>query len=75
MHKIVGHRVDALHIELEEPLEATVGTIQVELRVVNGARASARRDIADVIKSLRGGTRTTEEIDRELAEDRADRGL
>ena len=71
---IRGRLADRLHIDLEEPVDEMKGQVEVTLRAVPNNAEKPRRDIADIIKSRRGGTRTKKEIDAELAEERASWG-
>jgi len=67
---IRGRLADSRHIELDEPVDDMPGDVEITLRpVVETARP--RRDIAEIIASMRGGRRTKEEIDAQFAEERA----
>ena len=65
-----GTLVNSRLIELDEAVPDVSGAVEV---VVRPAPATPKppRDVLEVIASLRGGTRTKEEIDRETEEERA----
>ncbi len=67
---IRGRLADSRHIELDEPVEEMHGEVEITLRPVIAA-ARPRRDIAEIIASMRGGRRTKEDIDAQLIEERA----
>jgi len=71
-HAVVvrGH-LTGRHIELEEPAGNLQGEVEVIVRVVAKAQPP-RPDILDVLNSLKGGTRTKDEIDQQLAAERAE---
>ncbi len=64
-----GRLSDPRHIELDEPVEEMHGRVEVTLRPV-AREEGPHRDVAEVIASLRGGTRSKEEIDAQLASER-----
>jgi len=70
---IRGRLADSRHIELDEPVDELEGDVEITLRPVTEA-ARPRRDIADIIASMRGGQRSKEDIDAQLAEERASWG-
>lgn len=61
-------------IDLDEPLDEVSGEVEVVVRAVEAKPAAPQRDIFDVIRSLPTGTRTKEDIDRQIAEERASWG-
>ncbi len=64
-----GRLADSRHIELDEPVEEMHGRVEITLRSV-ASEERPRRDIAEVIASLRGGTRSKEDIDAQIADER-----
>jgi hypothetical protein len=56
-------------IDLDEPVEDVTGEVEVVVRPVE-AKHAARRSLADVLRSLPAGTRSKEDIDRQIAEER-----
>ena len=58
-------------IDLDEPVEEVTGEVEI---VVRRAPATQSRDIRDVLRSLPPGTRSKEDIDRQLAEEKASWG-
>jgi hypothetical protein len=56
-------------IELDEPVDQVTGEVEVFVRPVQ-AETVPKRDIFDVLQSLPPGTRTKEDIDRQIAEER-----
>jgi hypothetical protein len=56
-------------IDLDEPVEDISGEVEVVIRQVE-ATAAPQRDIFDVLSSLPPGTRSKEDIDRQIAEER-----
>lgn len=67
---IRGRLADSRHIELDEPVDEMQGKVEITLRSVT-EDARPRRDIAEIIASMRGGGRTKEEIDAQIAGERA----
>lgn len=58
----------ALH--LDAPLPSGVVSVEVRVRV---ATTAPRRSVAEYVRSLPPGTRTTEDIDEQFRRSRADR--
>jgi hypothetical protein len=67
----VRGRLQGRHIELEEQLDEPDGEVEVLVRHVEHQPAGSPQNIFDFIRSLPPGTRTKDDIDRQLAEDRA----
>ncbi len=61
-------------IDLDEPLDEVSGEVEVFVRPVEMKPAMPRRSLADVLRSLPPGTRSKEDIDRQIAEERASWG-
>ena len=57
-------------IDLDEPVEGVAGEVEVFVRAVQPEPSPGQRDILDVLRSLPPGTRTKEDIDRQIAEER-----
>jgi len=57
-------------IHLDAPLPPNAVSVEVRVHL---AREAARRSVSEVLRSLPPGTRTAEELDKEIAEQRADR--
>jgi hypothetical protein len=62
-----GRLVDPNTVELAEPAAAQVGS---EVEVVTHVPAEGGKNLSEVIASLPPGTRSKEEIDRRIREDR-----
>lgn len=56
-------------IDLDEPVEEVTGEVEIVVRSVE-PKAAPKRDVFDVLRSLPPGTRTKEDIDRQIAEER-----
>ena len=63
-----GKLIDAQHIELDEPVTDLSGPVDVVLRRVPADIEG--QDIFDFIAALPPGTRTKDDIDRQIHEDR-----
>ena len=61
---------DPLHIELAEPVTEIQGEVEVVVRSASASQSQPRQDIFDFIASLPPGTRSKEEIDRQIQEER-----
>jgi len=63
------------HIDLDEPVAEPDGEVEVTVRPVTAAHPTVA-DLLAVVATFPPGTRTKEDIDRQIAEDRAgwDRG-
>lgn len=64
-----GRLNGARRIDLDEPVEDVTGEVEVVVRMVE-AEAAPRRHLADVLRSLPPGTRSKDDIDRQVAEER-----
>jgi hypothetical protein len=69
-----GKMGDSRHIELDEPVPGLLGDVEVVLRPLANAPDATAPDVFDVIASLSPGTRSKEDIDQQLAEERASWG-
>ena len=66
---VVRGRLRGKHIDLDEAVDALDGEVEVTVRPVE-QRATPPQDIFEFIRSLPPGTRTKEDIDRQIAEER-----
>ena len=57
-------------IDLEEPVDEVTGEVEVFVRPVAPGHALPEQDIFDFLRSLPPGTRSKEDIDRQIAEER-----
>ncbi|MDI7266548.1 MAG: hypothetical protein QME96_00965 [Myxococcota bacterium] len=64
-----GRMTDERHVELDEPVEEVDGAVEVTLRPVREP-SRPREDVLDFLARIPPGTRTKEEIDRYLREER-----
>jgi len=67
---VKGRITDDRHIELDESLSEMTGAVEVTLRPVPQGRQDETEDILDFIAGLPGGTRTKEDIDQQVREER-----
>jgi len=65
-----GKLADAQHIELDEPVTEIEGPVEIVLRSVSHEAESEKEDIFDFIAKLPPGTRSKEDIDRQIREER-----
>jgi hypothetical protein len=66
---VVRGRLHGRQIDLDEPVDALDGEVEVVVRPAQ-PRPSSAQDIFEFIRSLPSGTRTKEDIDRQIAEER-----
>jgi len=73
---VLGRFEDARHIELVEPVENVANDTEVEvtLRLVEKREPPRRESVFDFISKLPPGKRTKEDIDAQIAEERASWG-
>ena len=67
---VVRGRLHGRHIDLDEPVDQLEGEVEVVVRPVEHERPRAVESIFDFIRKLPPGTRTKEDIDRQIAEER-----
>lgn len=67
---IRGTLSDPWHIELAEPVTGLCGEVEVVVRSVPASQSQPRQDIFDFIASLSPGTRSKEDIDQQIEEER-----
>ena len=65
-----GRLTDAQHIELDEPVTDLDGPVDVVLRRIPSGAPEQDEDIFEFIAKLPPGTRSKEEIDQQLREER-----
>lgn len=61
-------------IDLDEAVDDVTGEVEVVVRPIEPKQPPVRRKLLDVIRSLPPGTRSKEDIDRQIAEERASWG-
>ncbi len=66
---VKGHVLDGNTVRLDEPLPPDVREIEVVVRLQDKATGT-RKKLGDFLRSLPPGTRTKEEIDKQVAEER-----
>ena len=64
-----GHLVGPSQVELDEPVDADAREVEVIVRLPDRAR-SRTEDVASYLRSLPTGTRSKEDIDRQVREER-----
>lgn len=64
-----GRLSDSRHVELHEPVTGLEGEVEVVLRPAR-SKANTGESIFDLIARLPGGTRSKEDIDRQIREER-----
>jgi hypothetical protein len=67
---VVRGRLHGRHIDLDEALDRLDGEVEVVVRPVEPDRVGAVEDIFEFIRSIPRGTRTKEDIDGQIAEER-----
>lgn len=67
---VTGKLSDGRHVELDEAVTEIEGAVEVVLRPVRSKPSAAAESIFDVIARLPGGTRSKEDIDRQICEER-----
>lgn len=55
---------------MREAVDEVTGEVEVVVRPIEPKRPAPKRDIFEVIRSLPPGTRSKEDIDRQIAEER-----
>jgi hypothetical protein len=64
---VKGHIVDAKTVELEEPIAGATGPVEVIVRIPD---LSVLDEIAEFLQRLPPGTRSKDDIDQQIAEER-----
>jgi len=65
-----GRLSGSRHIDLEEPVTGIEGEVEVVLRPVPVKPEKPKEGILDFIARMPGGTRSKEDIDRQIREER-----
>jgi len=65
-----GKLTDARHIELDEPVTEIEGPVDIVLRAVPSAPDGQDEDVFEFIAKLPPGTRSKEDIDRQIRAER-----
>jgi hypothetical protein len=65
-----GRLCDSRHIELEEPVTEVKGPVEVAIRSVGKSQRKKHLDVFEYIAALPPGTRTKQDIDRQIQEER-----
>ncbi|MBI2838411.1 MAG: hypothetical protein HYX75_08860 [Acidobacteria bacterium] len=65
-----GRLSDPQHVELDEPVTEIDGDVEVVLKSASAPR-SGTTDIFDLIAGLRAGSRSKEDIDNQVHEERS----
>jgi len=71
---IRGVLTDPRRIDLEEPVHDLQGKVEVTLREVSAEDSESDESIFDFVASLSPGTRSKEDIDVQIAEERGSWG-
>ena len=66
---VMRGRLTGRHIDLDGPVDQPDGEVEVVVRPIESERAAVE-NIFQFIRSLPAGTRTKDDIDRQLAEER-----
>ena len=67
---VKGRLINPRTVELDEPVSEFTGDVEVVLRAVTGDDTSRGETIFDFLRRLAIGTRTKEDIDRQIGEER-----
>lgn len=57
-------------IDLDEPVDEVTGEVEVVVRPIEPKEAQPAQDVFEFLRSLPPGTRSKEDIDRQIAEER-----
>ena len=67
---VVRGRLHGRHLDLDESVDQLEGEVEVVVRAVEPAHAKPAESIFEFIRKLPPGSRTKEDIDRQIAEER-----
>ena len=67
---VVRGRLHGRHIDLDEPVDQLDGEVEVVVRSVERRDGIGVEDVFKFLRSLPPGTRTKDDIDRQIAEER-----
>jgi hypothetical protein len=73
MHRAIsvrGRLINPSTIELDEPVSEFTGEVEVVLRSMTGAQTVPTETVFEFLRRLPVGTRTKEDIDQQLGEER-----
>jgi hypothetical protein len=65
-----GRLINPSTVELDEPVSELTGDVEVALRAVAGDQAAEGETVFEFLRRLPVGTRTKEDIDRQIGEER-----
>jgi hypothetical protein len=68
---VVRGRLHGRQIDLDEPVDDLQGEVEVVVRRPESAAARTGQSIFDFIRSMPSGSRTKEDIDQQIADERA----
>ncbi|HEX4056614.1 MAG TPA: hypothetical protein VHX86_20330 [Tepidisphaeraceae bacterium] len=69
---IKGRLVGSRKVELDEPAPNTQGEVEVIVRTGNGAESNQGESIFEFLRHLPAGTRSRDEIDRQIRQEHED---
>ena len=67
---IVRGRLHGRRIDLDESVEELEGEVEIVVRPVEAGRAKTVESVFEFMRSLSPGTRTKDDIDRQITEER-----
>jgi hypothetical protein len=67
---VKGRLINPRTVELDEPVSELTGDVEVILRAVTGDQTSTYETVFAFLRRLPVGTRTKEDIDRQMGEER-----
>lgn len=70
MDRVVRGRLHGRSIELDEPIDELDGEVEVTIRRAEPERPKTVQSLLEFLKTLPPGTRSKDDIDRQIAEER-----
>jgi hypothetical protein len=67
---VKGVLLSPTHLELATPVTGLAGEVEVEMRPVGKSEKKTARDLVEFLRTLPPGTRTKEDIDAQIREER-----
>jgi hypothetical protein len=67
---VKGRLINPRTVELDEPVSELTGDVEVVLRAVAGDQAAKGETVFEFLRRLPVGTRTKEDIDKQIGEER-----
>jgi hypothetical protein len=67
---VKGRLINPRTVELDEPVSELTGDVEVVLRAITGNQTSKGETVFEFLRRLPVGTRTKEDIDRQIREER-----